>query len=154
MSERFIFVIDTEQYAGNFGRAMCAYCTGQIGDCEVGDNYAALYREAESEEFENIEQRPDDHACRRPCAIYPTKGWHNDGKGEHSRGEGKYAAYLSVAIFFHQRPTQAQIDIIRKRSITFNSVRDEFTEEITVTGWRIIKVIETEHETYREWIAK
>ncbi len=31
----YLFVIDTDTYAGNFEREMCAYVTGQIGECEV-----------------------------------------------------------------------------------------------------------------------
>jgi hypothetical protein len=36
--EGYVFIIDTEQYAGNFEREMCAYCTGILGDCEVGED--------------------------------------------------------------------------------------------------------------------
>jgi len=44
--EKHSFIIDTNEYAGNFEREMCAYCTGQIGDCGVG--------EEEAEKFEKI----------------------------------------------------------------------------------------------------
>ena len=33
----YTFIIDTEQYSGNFERQMTAYMTAQIGDCEVGE---------------------------------------------------------------------------------------------------------------------
>ena len=39
-NEKYLFVIDTDSYSGNFEREMCAYCTGQIGDCEVGIEHA------------------------------------------------------------------------------------------------------------------
>jgi hypothetical protein len=32
----WLFIVDTDSYAGNFERCMCAYMTGQIGECEVG----------------------------------------------------------------------------------------------------------------------
>ena len=34
------FIIDTDQYAGNFERELCAWTTGQIGECEVGKEYS------------------------------------------------------------------------------------------------------------------
>jgi len=37
------FIIDTDQYAGNFEREMCAYLTGTVGECGVGDEFAELF---------------------------------------------------------------------------------------------------------------
>jgi hypothetical protein len=69
-------IIDTEQYAGNFERELCAFLTGRVGDCGVGDEY-----EDENPLFENVIDVPDEDGCRRPCSIYPTKGWFNHGWG-------------------------------------------------------------------------
>ena len=41
----WVFIIDTNQYAGNFERAMCAYCTGMIGQCEVGEEMTILFED-------------------------------------------------------------------------------------------------------------
>lgn len=77
----YIFAIDTDQYAGNFEREMTAYCTGRVGDCGVGGNFANMYDEDEvDEEFENVTQISDE-GCYRPCSIYPTPGYFNDGMG-------------------------------------------------------------------------
>ena len=60
------FVIDTNEYAGNFEREMCAWLTGQVGECDVGKEMAAVAR-AElgpktTEYFENnIGMVADDH---------------------------------------------------------------------------------------------
>ncbi|KKK83825.1 hypothetical protein LCGC14_2789530, partial [marine sediment metagenome] len=35
-SDSWIFIIDTDSYAGNFEREMCAYITGRVGECGVG----------------------------------------------------------------------------------------------------------------------
>jgi len=82
--DKWIFVIDTDSYAGNFERDMCAYVTGVIGECEVGDDFAELYRketkEVESRFQELLEQRSDDHGHYRPCSLWETKGWLFDGK--------------------------------------------------------------------------
>lgn len=131
MNTRFVFVIDTDQYAGNFERDMCAYCTGHIGDCEVGDDYAKRYFDHETEAFENIEQRNDNDSCRRPCSIYPTPG-----TGHHN----------SVAIFFYEKPTAKQVELIKRRAGAFNEARkklDKFArDEIAITGFRIVTVTE------------
>lgn len=83
---RLIFVIDTDTYAGNFERQLCAYITGVIGECEQGDREAEEFRKehpdlVEQMEYELIRQVPDDHGCRRPVSIYPTPGFFNDGVG-------------------------------------------------------------------------
>ena len=75
---KWIFVIDTDSYAGNFERDMCAYITGVLGDCEVGDEFAKLYdKEMNTGRWEGIfadylEQRPDEHGCCRPCSCWVT----------------------------------------------------------------------------------
>lgn len=40
MSSKYILVADTNQYAGNFERELCAYITGQYGECSVGADIA------------------------------------------------------------------------------------------------------------------
>jgi len=42
--EGFIFVIDTDTYAGNFERPMCAYMTGRVGECGVGEEFAEMFK--------------------------------------------------------------------------------------------------------------
>jgi hypothetical protein len=83
--EAKIIVIDTEQSAGNFERLMCAYITGEIGDCEVGDHIAAKYgSEIHSREWwkKHIVRAPDDKDCYRPTSIHITPGWFNHGMGK------------------------------------------------------------------------
>ena len=84
----YIFVIDTDTYAGNFEREMTAYMSGQIGECEVGKERKDVFVEEVGDEhlFDNlITSRSDDHGCFRPCAIWPTPGWFNNGMGGHFR---------------------------------------------------------------------
>ena len=88
----FTFIIDTEQYAGSFEREMCAYVTGQIGECGVGDDMQevalAELDDESSTWFDNhVASHPDDSGCRRPTAIHPTPGWFNSGMGGHYRDE-------------------------------------------------------------------
>ena len=92
----FIFVIDTEQYAGNFERELCAYLTGQIGDCQVGDDMAEKFKEEEGEKlvekFDDLIQRVSDEGCYRPVMIWYTEGWFNNGIGGHFRTGEEAAA--------------------------------------------------------------
>ena len=117
-TENIIVVIDTDSYAGNFEREMCAYITGQIGDCCVGDKKAALAAEelaevtifnGEEQEpileyFEySVEQEGDEHGCRRPVEI-----WNDLGNG-----------YSSLAIFFNEIPPDEVLAIMLERAKEF-----------------------------------
>ena len=85
----YLFIIDTDTYAGDFERELCAYITGQIGECEVGKENAELARQEIPNEVarleELIESVPDEHGCHRPVSIFPTPGWFNHGMGGHFR---------------------------------------------------------------------
>jgi len=83
MEDALYFVIDTDTYAGNFEREMCAYVTGVIGDCGVGDTIVEkLDGNKDIEEIgQFISIEADEHGCWRPCKIYPTPGWANNGMG-------------------------------------------------------------------------
>ena len=189
----WIFVIDTEQYAGNFEREMCAYVTGMLGDCGVGDEETAVFDEEISDNpFANVvSQRADEHGCHRPTSIWPTPGWYNHGMGGHYREgdddeaaladfnqkitayaddnrmaadhpfrtkEGKltkHDAFLSVAIFFHENPTDELIEIMKQRAKAFvakycpNREKEWKRYKITITGFRLLKG--TDPTLVKEW---
>lgn len=80
--EGTIFVIDTDSYAGNFERQMCAYVTGQVGECGVGQEMAEKFNDECDVSFAGfVVSVPDEHGCWRPASIYPTPGFWNDGMG-------------------------------------------------------------------------
>lgn len=85
----WILVIDTDSYSGNFERELTAYLTGQLGECGVGDRLAELFKtETKTDKppvkFEDmVLSVSDERGCYRPCSIYPTPGWYNDGMGGH-----------------------------------------------------------------------
>lgn len=103
-TSRWIFVIDTEHYAGNFERELTAYITGQVGDCGVGDDMVKLYQSEVDKKDHNkfddwLEYRTDkDNGCHRPCAIYPTPGWFTHGMGEHFKKCQEEAALKSYIV--------------------------------------------------------
>lgn len=217
------FIIDTDQYSGNFEREMCAYLTGQIGECGVGSEYAELFEKEVSGKisFENVVSIPDDEGyCHRPCIIETNPNWFNTGMGMFYRNDdideekilkeyadqvsgyenslinkkkaikerllkgekcsnwtiealdkeianheerilkarnaktcNKYPAYLSVAIFFEDKPTEEQISLMKERALNFDKKyyllsscksRDDF--KITIENFRLVKISKTETE--------
>lgn len=85
-----LFVVDTDTYAGNFEREMCAFMTGRIGECGVGKKSRRQYRDAGHKPLRDlVESHSDEHGCFRPVTIWATPGWLNDGMG-HEYREGHY----------------------------------------------------------------
>jgi len=131
-SKRWIFVIDTNEYAGNFERDLCAYITGQTGDCDVGKEYSKMFYEKYSDELFDgcIISEPDDHGCYRPCSIWMTKD---------------IQKYNSVAIFFASEPTDEQMNIMKQRSIEFPKEDYKwdfdkgYLKDVEVLGFRLIE---------------
>lgn len=162
--QKYIFIIDTEDYAGNFERDLCAWMTGMTGECGVGKTFARDVPVTVSSLFEDIlDHRPDDHGIRRPCSIWPTPGWVQDGNGNEYRiriGSKKktYPAHMSVAIFFDQRPTTMMRRVLLERARTFNDALKKsieknphlaFTFPLKITGFRLL----TETISYQEVIS-
>ena len=157
--ENYLFVIDTDTYAGNFERQMCAYVTGQIGECEVGKEQAELAKQeipdvvAQLEEL--TEHVPDEHGCHRPVSIHPNPRYGNDGHGKHAlltdenRKQFPYPAYNSVAIYFHSMPDSKTMEIMkqRARNIGTRGVGTEgFEHTVEVEGFRLLE----KRTTYKE----
>ncbi len=135
METKYVFIIDTDQYAGNFERPMCAYLTGTIGECEVGEEEAKKFKEKfgeeKQEEIEDlIERRPDDHGCSRPTTIWLTPKKY------------KTESYCSVAIFFNEKPTEEIIKMMKERAEEFVSnrkTRYNNDPKIKILGFRLTK---------------
>lgn len=173
MDDIFIFVIDTDSYAGNFERELCAWMTGQIGDCEVGDKQMEQFQkdlEADNSilDFDGfVIRQPDEYGHMRPAAIWPTPGWFNDGIGgyyqpgqeaealiaykkeakeayknnpealktlEATKDVGRWPAYLSVAIFFSEKPTHQMLACMKRRALA-HPLREKFK----ITGFRLLR---------------
>lgn len=87
----WVFVIDTDRYAGNFERELCAWITSVYGECQVGEELAQIAEQELSPNIrkyivdELVEQVPDEHGCQRPVTIWSNPKWFNDGAGNHWR---------------------------------------------------------------------
>lgn len=119
-----MIVIDTTTYAGNFEREMCAYLTGQVGDCEVGSE---LIEKAKKEIVnlswweENICPQEDQEGSEffRPCSIFITPGINNLGKTVEEGKEARPPAYFSVAIFVEDFPPPEVLEEMMQRAKKF-----------------------------------
>ena len=104
-----MIIIDTKQYSGNFEREMCAYITGQIGECGVGEEAADVAKQELSQElldwFANyIRHYTDEIGCTRPTAIAITPG---------------KSTYNSVDIVFDEWPDDDTMALIVDRAKKF-----------------------------------
>ena len=109
MDSGYVFIIETDKFAGNFNRKMCAYATGVLGASRGG--------EAEAREFYNhrglawppeygypdpnpfcdiIAEIPDSECCHEPSAIW-------------SPGN------TNVGIFFSERPSNELMTLMQER---------------------------------------
>lgn len=103
-------VLSTNFYAGNFERQLTAYCTGQVGECGVGEAMTDLFvidmkldkddLDTEKDPFwDIIVHIPDERGCPRPCSIYRGKKGYND-----------------LVIYFSEPPSKEQVALITKRA--------------------------------------
>lgn len=146
-----VFVVDTDKYSGNFEREMCAFITGQVGECGVGDNIA----EEEAPNIKNLQwfednvaQEADEYECLRPASIWPTLGRFNDGYGGHhddtpevraslgKYGTAKHPAYESVAVFLEELPPQEVLTEMVERAKAYCEQTD-----IAYKGYRLLRPV-------------
>ena len=130
--KQYIFVIDTDSYAGNFEREMCAYVTGQTGECGVGEDYAKRAHneipQAQKTELESIVKSVmDDHGCYRPVSI-------------HSNPRISKPNSNSVGIYFSQKPSQDLVNMMKDRAKAVGNEGFGFfeKEKVDVMGFRMI----------------
>lgn len=130
MKKLHLFVIATNQYAGNFEREMCAYLTGVTGECDVGKEMAEIYSKEEdlpSDFWDNVAQVSVD-GFYRPCTIC-----YNDILPKRPKDKN------CVGIWFDGKPTEAQVTIMEMRALKFESLppTNEGYEDLKVTGFDV-----------------
>lgn len=101
MAEKWMFVVDTEEYSGNFERELTAFMTGIIPQREGhGDKEAAMFEKElgeekvqEMEDLVSFEVNDDDDVPEHmTCCLVSTPGMFNDGFGGHFKdGEERQA---------------------------------------------------------------
>lgn len=148
--EKLLFVIDTEQYAGDFERQMTAYLTGIVGECGVGKEEALIYRNETKQmcigrSNRTVEDGIDvdsdlesDLVCltndyvnelvtdktRRPCEVFATPGWYYNGFNYYRYGNEAAAEAEAVAenCTFKKYPAFLSVAIHLRREPTEEEV--------------------------------
>ena len=80
MTNCYVFVVDTNKYSGNFEREMCAFMTGNVGECGRGSETVEEYRKEVGEPLDFL-VTVWDNGCSRPCTIWETPEMFNNGLG-------------------------------------------------------------------------
>lgn len=100
-------IVETNKYTGNFERELCAFATGYIGECEVGEKQAALATKAFAEMGLDkyaldgyIGQMGDENGCRRPVSIWCAEG---------------NSSYEDLIIFLEHPLTPKLFEIVKAR---------------------------------------
>jgi len=161
MTDRWLFVVDTDVYAGNFERELAAYMTGKWDQETHGGDQAAV---AEKELDDEAKKYFDGHClmCHEEVAdfhadvyhiIYPTPGMWNNGSGTVKKGEPTKAelekcyqkkawpAYYSVALFFDEKPPEKITTLLKERALKFIKEGKVFGRPVghfKMTGFRLI----------------
>jgi hypothetical protein len=130
----YIFVIDTDAYAGNFECELCAYVTGKWDGETHGETQANIFKQEVppniQDEFEYLVKLlptcdDDVPILSHECLIY------NDQTKQ----------YTGVGIFFDQEPPTELINLMKERAIKFSKEGTIFNKPVsfTVTNFYAIK---------------
>lgn len=151
---KWSFVVDTEDYAGNFERELTCYV---VGRCDAyGEHSGGGYREMFAKDFEGkdpfedlVEDRindpGDDGIMRAPMDVAPTPGYENDGAGNHrpiaAGAKPKWPAFNSVAIFLSRKPTGEELSILVRRAQAFGRLPKVKAWDVRpkITGCRLVE---------------
>ncbi len=144
----YIFVIDTNYYAGNFAELLVAYCTGQYDEeSGVGEEEAELFSQQEDIKFFNVlyELSSMQNPGFKYGAIRPTPGYFNNGFGVHYKEEDELFAKEQLRDHYKKIADESPwsyhkpIDTPLKKHPAYGSVIFYITRFPTEEEVRIIK---------------
>jgi len=154
-SSPFCFIIHTDSQKFD-ERRVCAFVTGKVGECGVGDkdvqagvDFSCLN--------DLIMMVSDEDKVYRPASTVPTPGVFNNGLGFHYReGQedialeayrknkgfenatmvdlGKYPGHQSVAIHLCHEPTPEQVSFMKERALMYGK-----SIPFNITNFEVIK---------------
>ena len=155
--DKWSFVVDTDSYAGNFERELCAYVIGAADEhgAHVAGPYLKLFGmwcpvELGSLSDTRIADSGDDGTRQAPCDLAATPGWSSNGKGkaypvkpESKKYQYKYPAYNSVALFLRRKPTEEELAELVKRTQEFPTLPKihPWDSRPQVLGCRLVKEV-------------
>lgn len=129
MSEKlYIFVVDTNSYAGNFNREMCAYMTGMWDNETHGGEQAEIFEsEVGFDAFsELVNPQVDEYGLLSPQRLEQTPPSNK---------------YNSVGIFLNDVPSQPEIELLKSRAKKFakeGMIFDRPVKNLRVKGFRLL----------------
>jgi len=141
--DKYILILDTDKYAGNFERDLTAYATGHVGECEVGDDQAELFNEAgvSQEIIDELEDKilsiPDEHGCSRPCEIQTTPSWVDDGMGT------QYKQSIDVEPTVEQIRTWRKLHRASAQDTLDTAVRNKWSEATIANYTKALADVDT-----------
>ncbi len=150
--EHYLFVVDTNQYAGNFERDLCAYVTGYVDSLSgVGQEEADLAKKEAPDYVRRLEgllkEVSYDEGFLSAVHIFSHPRYGNDGPGNHAllteknKKKFPHPAYFSVAMHFSQLPAAEDVEMMKERAKEFAT-----GEKITIESFRLLE----EWKVYRE----
>lgn len=138
---RFVFVVDTDSYSGNFERELCGYVTGRWdNETHGGDQATIAQKELLPEIWEYLQnhviscmEEHDDIPYSTPVVIWPTAGWFNDGMGGHFKEGQEKEAFehhiKEVAAYEKQHNTKLHVSKGLTKFPAYQSVGIFFDEK-------------------------
>jgi hypothetical protein len=137
----WVFIVDTNQRAGNFVAALCAYCTGVVDDSFKENSdlvlFRALYLEQHGPEPMPGVYREFRHWKCPSLSALPYGVWLS------ANGD-----YNSAAIYFSSRPAEEDLTILRQRVRDFTVAYPKRVHygpecEVAVMGTRLLRISTT-----------
>jgi hypothetical protein len=131
--KRFGFIVIADSYAGNFEREMCAYMTGHIGECGVGDEYV---EKAIADQFGGyIESLSDDNGCCRPVSMLVADNYFETNFPQKDK-------LNSLVIYFYADLTKNPelVELMKKRAYEFPALR-QANKQSWDTGDKMFNVL-------------
>jgi hypothetical protein len=125
----YAIIVNTNEYTGNFEREFCAFTTGAIGECGVGDEESENYNVWAGQNKIKVDlladytdSMADDSGCHRPVSIYD------------DTGTGDY----NDIIIYLSRPLSVKLwKVFEKRAALFT--QDSEWDSVQILGMRMVK---------------
>lgn len=122
----FILRIFTNAYAGNFEREICAFCTGAVGDSNVGFEEAKLFGQLDNPVKDGIGDKMQ--------IIYDE----HDDNWVRLGSDTK-----SIEFLFSEELTVEELDFIIARAIEFAATEDKYRKPFKIIKWELVEEVAT-----------
>ena len=142
ISEDYMFIIETDSFAGHFAEDLCAYCTGYIGENGKGREFSDLYymemgisdddetgelADEKNHFYGYIGDRQTEEGYWEPFALWPSKKYGCNTQGQYSvRTESQtfyddypFPALFGICIYFNEMPQKEHMETIKERAVKF-----------------------------------